>query len=245
MKKRTARDCLCLALDGIDRDEILRLTDLLRDDVGCFKINAAFVRYGPELVRQLQERSVSVFLDLKFHDIPATVAAHVRAAADMGVDWLTVHAGGGFAMLRAAAEAARADATASRRPRVLAVTVLTSLDRQAMNDELRVSGAVEDQVGHLADAAVASGMDGIVCSASDLMMLHERLPEYFLKVTPGIGGLNTAAGIDQKRVSDPVAAIWAGSSMLVIGRAILEAPDPVVAARAIGQALAGVLQQKA
>ncbi len=234
----TARDRLCLALDRVDRDTMLTLADTLHDVIGCFKINAAFVRYGPELVRELKARRIDVFLDLKFHDIPATVAAHIEAVADLGVDWLTVHACGGHAMMRVAAEAARRIAAAGvQPPRLLAVTVLTSLDREALNQELGVAGSVADQVARLADAAVACQMDGVVCSAADLPAFRQRLPDDFACVTPGIAGISTAAGSDQKRVSDPREAIRAGASMLVIGRAILNAADPAAAAREIHRAI--------
>lgn len=231
---QTARDYLCLAMDSVDRDTILRLADAVHEDIGCFKINAAFVRYGSTLVRELQQRRLKVFLDLKFHDIPATVAAHVRAAADLNVDWLTVHAAGGTVMMKAAA-AARDEA--AHQPRILAVSVLTSLDGKALNDELRVAGTVADHVAHLANMAVACRMDGMVCSANDLSVFRERLPEDFSIVTPGISGLTTAAGADQKRVMDPVNAIRAGATMLVIGRAVLNTSDPVAAARAIRTAI--------
>ncbi len=235
--KRNARDCLCLALDRVDRDTILRLTDGLCRDVGCFKINAAFVQYGPELVRDMKARQVDVFLDLKFHDIPATVATHVAAATALGIDWLTVHAGGGRAMMQAAADAARRAAANGKRTRILAVTVLTSLDQQALNNELRVRGPLENHVVHLATVAQECGMDGIVCSANDLHALRDRFPPEFSMVTPGIAGLTTAAGSDQKRTADPVTAIRAGATMLVIGRAIIDAENPVATAGDIRRAI--------
>lgn len=236
--KSSARERLCLALDRVDRETILTLAETLSADIACFKLNSAYVRYGPSLVRALKERHIDVFLDLKFHDIPVTVAAHVAAAAQLGVDWLTVHAGGGYAMMQAAAAAARAvRERGDRAPRILAVTVLTSLDRDALNRELRVEGPLEDHVAHLADAAVACQMDGLVCSAADLPTFRDRLPADFARVTPGIAGISTAAGSDQKRVADPRDAIRAGASMLVIGRAILEAPEPAAAAREIRQAI--------
>ncbi len=235
--KRNARDCLCLALDRVDRDTILRLTNGLRNDVGCFKINAAFVQYGPELVRDLKARQVDVFLDLKFHDIPATVATHVATATALGIDWLTVHACGGRAMMQAAADAARRAAANGKRPRILAVTVLTSLDQQALNKELRVTGPLENHVVHLATAAQECGLDGIVCSANDLHALRDRFPPEFSMVTPGIAGLTTTAGSDQKRTADPVTAIRAGATMLVIGRAIIDAENPATAAGDIRRAI--------
>lgn len=238
VKMSAARDCLCLALDRLDRETILSLADNLHQDIGCFKINAAFVQYGPQLVRELKARDVKIFLDLKFHDIPATVAEHVRAASSLGVDWLTVHAGGGKAMLRAAAKA-RDDAPDGHRARVLAVTVLTSLDRRALNDELRVAGSVEEHVAHLAELTADCGLDGLVCSAADLPAFRNRLPSGFAIVTPGISGVSgDGAGSDQKRIADPLSAVRNGATMLVIGRAILEAADPVVAAQAIRQAIA-------
>ncbi len=235
--KRKGRDCLCLALDRVNRDRILHLTDSVRDHVGCFKINSAFVQYGPSIVRDLKDRQVEVFLDLKFHDIPATVAAHVEAAATLGVDWLTIHAGGGRAMMEAASETAHRVAGNGKRPRILAVTVLTSLDQQALNHDLHVPGPLDDHVTHLARTAMDCGVDGIVCSATDLPTLRERLPQSFIAVTPGISGLTTNAGADQKRTADPVSAIRLGATLLVIGRAILEAENPAQTAAEIRQAI--------
>ncbi len=234
----TARECLCLALDRTDRETIKSLADMLREEIGSFKLNSAFVRYGPELVSELQQSGIRVFLDLKFHDIPATVAEHVRAAADLGVDWLTVHASGGRAMMRAAAESAHACTGKGSRPRILAVTVLTSLNRQMMNDELRIKGPVHKQVMHLADEAIQCGMDGIVCSGADLTALRCGLPPEVFIATPGISGLRTPAGYDQQRVTDPVSAIRAGASMLIVGRAVLAAADPLKTAREIRESIA-------
>lgn len=237
----TARECLCLALDRVNRDQIEHLTEALHHDIGCFKINAAFVQYGPELVQTLTARGVGVFLDLKFHDIPATVATHVGAAAALGVDWLTVHASGGRAMMQAAAEAAHQAAQHGKRPRILAVTILTSLDQTALNTELRIPGPLEDHVFHLATEALECGLDGIVCSAAELPALRKQFPPEFAMVTPGIAGLSTSAGSDQKRVADPVSAIRDGATMLVIGRAILNAANPVVIAAEIRRAIEKVL----
>jgi orotidine-5'-phosphate decarboxylase len=175
-----------------------------------------------------------VFLDLKYHDIPAQVAGAVREAARLGVALLTVHASGGSAMLRAAAEAV-ADAGAgsgAERTRVLAVTVLTSLDRATLGRELGVPIAVEGQVVHLAALARAAGCDGIVASPQEARAVRRVLGPGALIVTPGVRPAGADAG-DQARIATPAAARRAGADMVVVGRPITAAPDPAAAAAAI------------
>jgi orotidine-5'-phosphate decarboxylase len=231
MTPATPAERLIVALDVPGLAEAEALVARLAGVVSTFKVGAElFTAAGPAAVELCQKRGARVFLDLKYHDIPATVAAAVRAAARLGVRLLTVQAAGGSAMLRAAAEAAR-DAGAER-PRVLAVTLLTSLDRGMLQRELQVPIAVEGHVLHLADLARASGCDGVVASPWEARRLREAMGPDWLIVTPGIRPATAAAG-DQVRVATPAAARRAGADYLVVGRPITAAPDPAAAAAAI------------
>jgi len=230
-----AQRILC-AIDTRDADEAVLLADLLKGEIGGVKLGKEFfTAQGPQGVRQVAARGMKVFLDLKYHDIPNTVAGAVRAAADLGVAMLTVHASGGAAMLRAAAEAA-AEA-GPQRPIVLAVTVLTSLDDGDLA-AVGQSGPVAAQVERLARLAHASGADGVICSPHEVARLRAALGPGFRLVVPGVRPAASGAG-DQKRVMTPGQAIAAGADALVIGRPITTAGDPVAAARAIAADMAG------
>lgn len=188
-----------------------------------------FVAAGPTLVEALQGRGFNVFLDLKFHDIPNTVAAACRAAARLGAWMINVHASGGLEMLQAARDAVR---EVHPDTRLIAVTVLTSSDAATLRG-IGIERSPEEQVLHLADLAVTqAGLDGLVCSALEARALRARLGAAPWLVTPGIrpGG---AGGDDQKRVTTPRAAFEAGASHIVVGRPITQATDPAAAARAI------------
>lgn len=187
-----------------------------------------FTACGPDIVRRVAARGQRVFLDLKLHDIPHTVERSVAAAAALGVELLTVHASGGRAMIAAAAAAARA--SGDRRPRILAVTALTSLEQSDLAD-LGIQRPLEQHVAALACMAVEAGADGLVCSPREVGLLHGLLPDALL-VTPGIRPGGAALG-DQKRVATPAAAVRDGATHLVVGRPILDAADPAAAARAI------------
>jgi orotidine-5'-phosphate decarboxylase len=230
------RDRLIVALDVPSAHGARELARKLAGSVSTFKVgNELFTREGPALVRELAAGGHKVFLDLKFHDIPNTVAAAVRAAAELGVSMLTVHTAGGSAMLRAAVEAARA---APAPPLVLAVTVLTSLSDEALQ-ETGVSGSARDQVLRLAALAQTAGCGGIVASPQEVAELRRRLGADLKIVTPGIrpaAGGSAAGGIkddDQRRTATPAAAIQAGADYLVVGRPITQAADPRAAAQAI------------
>jgi len=231
------KDKILVALDVDNRDAALKLADALRGAVGGFKIGSRlFTSEGPSMVRALTERGDKVFLDLKFHDIPNTVATAVAAATELGVWMVNVHAGGGTAMMRAAADAARD--TAARRgqtaPLVIAVTVLTSMNQQT----LRETGVVidlMDQVLRLAELTKEAGLDGVVASPQETVAIRGRLGDGFAIVTPGIrGGTAGDAKNDQERTMTADQAIAAGASYLVVGRPIIAARDPLAAARAIG-----------
>ena len=226
-----ARGRLIVALDMPALPEAEALVERLAGVVSHFKVGSPlFTAAGPAAVEMVHRRGGRVFLDLKYHDIPVAVAGAVRSAARLGVGLLTVHASGGTAMLRAAAEAA---AAAGRdRPRILAVTVLTSLDRATLQRELGVPVAVEGHAVHLAGLARGVGCDGVVASPHEAGRLRAILGRDALIVTPGIrpaGG----GGDDQVRTATPAAACRAGADYLVVGRPVTGAPDPAAAAAAI------------
>ena len=225
------RERLIVALDTPALSAAEALVDRLAGVITHFKVGSVlFTAAGPAAVEMVRRRGGRVFLDLKYHDIPATVGAAVEAAARLGVGLLTVHASGGAAMLRAAVKAARA--AGEIRPRILAVTVLTSLDRAILHGELGVPIAVEGHAAHLALLARDAGCDGVVASPREAARLRAILGSGALIVTPGIRPAGGRAD-DQVRTAAPAAAIRAGADYLVVGRPITEAADPAAAASAI------------
>ncbi|MBI2948541.1 MAG: orotidine-5'-phosphate decarboxylase [Verrucomicrobia bacterium] len=229
---------ILVALDVPTGAEALRLAQQLAGVVGGFKVGSElFTHAGPSIVRQLRELSCAVFLDLKFHDIPNTVAKAVAAAVQLDVQMLTVHTGGGRAMMAAAEQSAQ---EASRKigrpaPLVLGVTVLTSLNSNELS-EVGVEPNVGRQVERLAELAVKSGLRGLVCSPLEIARIREIVPSTLQLVTPGIRGPGDKLD-DQKRTLSPSEAIKAGSDWLVIGRPIYAAPDPKTAAQRIAESL--------
>jgi orotidine-5'-phosphate decarboxylase len=220
------RSRLIVALDVPDRIEALSAIERLEGRVGCFKIGPQlFISEGPELVRAIRKRGASVFLDLKFHDIPNTVAAAVRAAARLDVQMLTVHAAGGPAMLEAARAAAESWAAP---PLLLAVTALTSLSK-AETGRIGVSEAIETWVERLADLAWQARLTGLVASPRELPRLRQKFQGQMKLVVPGIRP-SGASSDDQSRIAGPADAIRSGADFLVVGRPILRAPDPGQAA---------------
>jgi orotidine-5'-phosphate decarboxylase len=230
----TPSDRLYVALDVERLDAAEALLERLSGVVGGCKIGSQlFTAAGPAAVERARKRGYRVFLDLKYHDIPNTVAGAVREATRLGVFMLNVHASGGLATLRAAAEAATAAAAefALPRPLVLGVTVLTSLDRRALEVEVGVHGTVEAHVLHLAGHAREAGLDGCVASPKEISPLRLALGRRWVIVTPGIRPAERDD--DQARTATPEAAARAGADYLVVGRPITAAPDPVAAAQAI------------
>jgi orotidine-5'-phosphate decarboxylase len=243
-KEQRARGMVCLPLDGLaTMDEVRERVEELSPYIGIFKVGKeSFTRFGPEIVALVREHGSGVFLDLKYHDIPNTVRGAAKAAAELGTAMFNVHATGGLEMLRAAREGVEtARLPGEQAPKIVAVTVLTSIDQEIMNRECRVSGGLEEQVLHLARLTDEAGLDGIVCSAADLHALTDALRPDFLYVTPGIKGTTTPAGEDQKRVMSPGRAVEAGSSMLVVGRAITGADDREAAALEVLHDIARIL----
>ena len=229
------RDRLIVALDVDSLAQAERLAERLDGLVRRFKIGSQrFTAGGPAAVEAIQKRGAEVFLDLKFHDIPNTVAGAAREAARLGVFMFNVHASGGLAMMKAAADGAAAAAVelSVRRPLAIAVTVLTSLDRAALHRELGVTSSVEGHVLHLAELAREAGLDGTVASPNEIAAIRRSLGAAWVIVTPGVRPAGSAAG-DQSRVATPSAAAQAGAHYLVVGRPITGAPDPAAAAAAI------------
>ena len=236
-------DQLLIALDVERGADALALADRLRGAVGGFKIGSRlFTAEGPPIVRALVERGDRVFLDLKFHDIPNTVATAIAAAAALGVWMVNVHAAGGRRMMEAAlAAAASAGAAAGRpRPLVIGVTVLTS-----MNEETLASAGVDapvlDHVGRLARLAQQAGLDGVVASPRETELIRRACGPDFAIVTPGIRGGAAAAGKDdQERTMRAGEAVQAGATYIVVGRPVIGASDPREAAERIGEEIRAI-----
>ncbi len=210
-----------VALDMADSAAALKLADQLDPALCRVKVGKElFIAAGPAVVEALMQRGFDVFLDLKLHDIPHTVEKAVASAARLGVWMLTVHAAGGLEMMQAARRACRPGAS----PLLVAVTVLTSMTADAL-PEVGVQDDAFDQVQRLAVLAQRAAMDGVVCSAHEARTLRQLLGEDFLLVTPGIRPAGDP-GHDQKRVATPAEALRNGSSYLVVGRSITDAPDP-------------------
>lgn len=237
------RNPIYVALDVASAEKAMELVQVLAPVVAGFKVGKElFVTAGPQLVQQIRAAGASVFLDLKFHDIPNTVAKAVTAAARLDVQLLTIHTCGGLEMMKAAEAAAQESARSANRPApvVLGVTVLTSLSTPELN-QVGVTGDIGHQVERLAGLGAQAGLRGFVCSPLELAALRQTLPEATQLVTPGIRGPGDAAG-DQKRTLSASEAIEAGATWLVIGRPIYAAPDPRAAAERILASLASATQ---
>lgn len=227
----TARDRLILALDLPSLELAEGMVTRLQGKIHLFKVGLGlFTAEGPRVIRRIHERGGRVFLDLKFHDIPQTVGAAVAQAVEWGVFMLDLHVAGGSAMMRAAAQAVveKAEALGIERPRLLGVTVLTSLTQGDLQT-LGIGRAVEEQALALARLAKESGLDGVVASPHEARAIRQRFGPDFLLVTPGIRP-QAAERDDQRRIAPARDAIKAGADYVVVGRPILKAADPVEAA---------------
>jgi orotidine-5'-phosphate decarboxylase len=226
-----ARDRICCALDFAGWAEAGPFARAIAPQVGMLKVGLElFAAEGPPVVRAAAALGLPVFLDLKLHDIPATVEGAARSAAATGASLLTVHASGGPEMVRAAVRGA------GGRLRVLAVTVLTSLDGAAL-DAIGLAGPPEAAVVRLARLAIGAGADGLVCSPREVAAVRAAVGPGPLLVVPGVRPAGSAHG-DQARVATPAEAVRAGADVIVVGRPLRDAPDPVAAARAIAAELA-------
>ena len=237
-------DQFLVALDVDTVAEARALANTLRGAVGGFKIGSRlFTSEGPPFVEELAGHGDRVFLDLKFHGIPTAVAGAVAAAARLGVWMLSVHATGGVAMMRAARTAARDEAARRSQPLplVIAVTMLTSLDDQALA-EIGMHDAMATQVGRLAALAEAAGLDGVVASPHEIDIIRRRVGRNFAIVTPGIRGAADRKG-DQSRTMTASEALAAGASYVVIGRPIISAPDPRAAAERLAEECRSILSK--
>ena len=236
---RPAAERIIVALDGMAPEQALAFSRGV-EGLRWVKVGLElFVQAGPDVVAQLREQGLRVFLDLKFHDIPATMAGACRRAAGLGAELITVHACAGSEALRAAQAAASEGAQAAglASPTLLAVTVLTSWEEQRLQRELALSQTIAERVPSLAQLAASAGIGGCVCSPLEAASLRSQHPEPFALVTPGIRPKGSAVG-DQARVLGPAEAIAAGASQLVIGRPITKAKDPSAAFAACSAELA-------
>lgn len=231
---------LWVALDVSDSKTAISVVEKLGNKVDVFKIGLElFTAEGPSVISKIKELGCKVFLDLKFHDIPNTVAGAVRNATRAGADFIDVHAAGGADMMMAAREAA--DDEAKRcglrsRPKLLAITVLTSLDANALR-QLGMNFQPSDLVKNWAILAKDCGMDGVVNSLQEVAIVRQVCGKNFLSITPGIRPTTSTANDDQRRVGTPRSAVLLGSSAIVVGRPILQAVDPVAAAVSIKEEL--------
>jgi orotidine-5'-phosphate decarboxylase len=238
------RERIICALDVDNAYRAIQLVGQLRDYVGVFKVGLELVTAtGVQIFEKLQDAGAArLFYDAKLHDIPNTVAGAMRGVVRLGAWCVTVHAAGGSAMLRAAVETARreAETTGQPRPKVLAVTVLTSIGEAVLRGELRVRMPMSEYVPHLARLAYEAGCDGVVASPQEIAFVRAAVPaaEYLI-VTPGVRPAGAEKG-DQARVMTPGEAIRRGAHYLVIGRPIVAAPDPAAAAQQIAAEIAAV-----
>ncbi len=212
-----------LALDNLEKKEILELVDELKEKV-MFKVNDAFVKYGPKLIEEIKSNGGEVFLDLKFHDIPNTVGNYSKAAAEKGVFVFNVHCLGGIEMMKKARTTVDKYCKEKnlRKPLIVGVTILTSMEEQALKEELKIDLNLEKMVKHLALNAKKAGLDGVVCSPKEIKLVKQACGKDFITITPGIRP-KWSVSDDQKRITTPKKAVKDGTDFIVIGRPIIQA----------------------
>jgi orotidine-5'-phosphate decarboxylase len=231
----SAIDKLIIALDVADSNYALEIVDKFSNYINIYKVGLElFTTAGPGIVEEIQKRGKKVFLDLKFHDIPNTVTKAALSATRLGVYMFNVHASGGLEMMRKCRDSVVEMCLKENleRPKILGVTVLTSLSKEMLTDELGIQYGLRTHVRHLSALALKSGLDGVVASAREVELIRNHCGRGFLIVTPGIRPSWTPPD-DQKRTMTPKEAIREGSDYLVIGRAILQQPDPIKAVELI------------
>ncbi len=225
----SAIDKLILALDVADSNYALEIIDKFSDYINIYKVGLElFTTAGPGIVEEIQKRGKKVFLDLKFHDIPNTVTKAALSATRLGVYMLNVHASGGFEMMRKCRDSVVEMCLKENleRPKILGVTVLTSLSKEILMDELGIQYGLRTHVRHLSSLALKAGLDGVVASAREIELIRNHCGRGFLIVTPGIRPSWTPPD-DQKRTATPKEAVRAGADYLVIGRAVIQQADPL------------------
>ena len=221
----------------------MKIVDDLGDLVGIFKVGLELLNAaGIEIIKSIADTGGKIFLDGKFNDIPNTVAGACRAVLGRPISMFTIHSLGGLEMMRAAVEAvSQQKGSKSKRPLVLAVTILTSIDNLAMNEQLRIPGRIHSQVFHLASLAMNAGVDGIIASPQETQAIRTISPNDFLIVTPGVRPIWADLN-DQKRVMTPSEAIMEGASLLVIGRPILKPPSSIGSSREAAMRIADEIE---
>ncbi len=229
-----AKDRICLALDMQNEEEILQTVDQMHEFIGYFKLNFAFTRYGPSLIEKILKYNVKIFLDLKMHDIPNTVSGYVESVTNLGVHIVTVHTSGGMDMMKAISETAKSISSNTNNipPKFIGVTLLTNIDKQILNNEMKISGEISDEVIRRVHMAMDSGLDGIVCSPAELMEIKGEIPTDCFCITPGVRAAQSSIN-DHKRVASFSEAIKAGSDLLVVGRDLLLSKNPIDYAKSI------------
>lgn len=239
-KKENPGDKIIVALDTPDLKKAKKLVKALHKKIYHFKVGSElYTAHGPEAVKAIRWAGGHVFLDLKFHDIPNTVDGAVREATEQNIFMLTVHISGGFQMMEAARRAAEEVARrkkVKRRPKIVGVTILTSLSERELRDEIGMNRPVDEMVLHLAELADRAGLDGVVASGKELPLIRSKMGKDLIVVTPGIRPAWSVKG-DQTRIVTPQKAIQMGADYLVIGRPITEAKDPIEAADKVIQEL--------
>lgn len=242
--KLSARERLVLALDVNNFKKAEELVDKLTDYVGVFKIgNQLFTAEGIKVIKMVQEKGGKVFLDLKFHDIPNTVARAAEVVSKLGVYIFDIHTSGGYEMMKATVEASKKSSFALgiSKPLILGVTLLTSINQEILEKEIGIKKSLEEQVVHLAKLAEAAGLDGVVASPWEIKALRAACGEGFVILTPGIRPAGKSDD-DQKRIMTPQEAIKLGADFIVIGRPITNATNPVKASQEILKEMEEILK---
>ena len=240
MKVINPKDRIILALDVPDYDEAIDIIKRFREEIEIFKVGSElFTAAGPKIVKKINSMGKKVFLDLKFHDIPTTVSRAALAASQLGVFMLNVHTMGGFEMMKSTIDTIVSSALKGNiiRPKILGVTLLTSIDKKVLLNELGIQHSLRTQIRHLAKLAYNTGLDGVVASPQETEMIRSHVGKGFLIVTPGIRP-SWSQPDDQKRMLTPKEALRAGADYLVIGRAIMSHANPLKALKRIHDEIA-------